>query len=162
VYNSLTCLHAGRLACQKKRARRLANWQARQLAPTLKPPHTYLPFSCVQFCCGSWCAFWLLISLSVVPWLFCIGDVLILIRVRMKMVRILDIQFYLLLHRGEMVSGTLSFITCIWPLPNTSKERSFRSPYISASCALVQRYKTHDLVCKRSRTRFISGISVSI
>jgi hypothetical protein len=38
VYNSLTCLHAGKLACQKKSARRLANWQASQLAPTLKPP----------------------------------------------------------------------------------------------------------------------------
>jgi hypothetical protein len=32
-------LHAGKLACQKKRARRLANWQASQLAPTLKPPN---------------------------------------------------------------------------------------------------------------------------
>jgi hypothetical protein len=39
VYNSLTCLHAGKSACQKKRARRLANWQASQLAPTLKPPN---------------------------------------------------------------------------------------------------------------------------
>jgi hypothetical protein len=38
VNNSLTCLHAGKLACQKKRARQLANWQASQLAPTLKPP----------------------------------------------------------------------------------------------------------------------------
>jgi hypothetical protein len=33
----LTCLHAGKLACQKKRARQLANWQASQLAPTLNP-----------------------------------------------------------------------------------------------------------------------------
>jgi hypothetical protein len=38
VYNSLTCLHAGKLACQKKHARQLANWQASRLAPTLKPP----------------------------------------------------------------------------------------------------------------------------
>jgi hypothetical protein len=39
VNNSLTCLHAGKLACQKKRARQLANWQESQLAPTLKPPN---------------------------------------------------------------------------------------------------------------------------
>jgi hypothetical protein len=39
VYTTvLTCLHAGKSACEKKRARQLANWQASQLAPTLKPP----------------------------------------------------------------------------------------------------------------------------
>jgi hypothetical protein len=52
VYNSLTCLHAGKSACQKKHARQLANWQASQLAPTLKPPNISRmkpPFHCARY-----------------------------------------------------------------------------------------------------------------
>jgi hypothetical protein len=48
VYNSLTCLHAGKSVFQKKSARQLANWQASQIAPTLKPPDVYKILSNIQ------------------------------------------------------------------------------------------------------------------
>ena len=48
LYNSLTCLHEGKLTCQKKRARQLANWQASWLAPTLKPPYNVIQRILIQ------------------------------------------------------------------------------------------------------------------